>query len=262
MIRRTSPFTPMRDPAVLSLVIFLGLFASAMLGIWLRAHLPAHHQGNDTKEAVRIGMGSVATMAALVLGLLVASAKSAYDTEKSEVMQMAAKLVYLDRMLVNFGPEAGEARQWVRRTSESAIDRIWGTAGLGVGTAAPDRGWNSELPQSIHALQPKNDAQAAYKAQAASLANDLGQMRWLLFEQMESSISMPLLAIMVFWLAITFLSVGLFAPSNATVVLAQALGALAVAGAVFLILELDQPFQGLIQIPAEPFVNALKQMGT
>jgi nitric oxide reductase large subunit len=85
-------------------------------------------------------------------------------------------------------------------------------------------------------------------------------MRWLLFEQMESSISYPLLTIMVFWLALTFLSAGLFAPANGTVITAQATAALAVAGAIFLILELDHPFDGFVRISSEPMLNALKQL--
>jgi hypothetical protein len=128
------------------------------------------------------------------------------------------------------------------------------------GTVAPDKSWNRTLPQAIQKLLPKDDAQRAFKSQATTLANELGQMRWLLFEQMDSAISVPLLAIMVFWLALTFMSVGLFAPANATAISAQLLGALSVAGAVFLILELDQPFDGLVKISSHPMTNALEHL--
>jgi hypothetical protein len=116
------------------------------------------------------------------------------------------------------------------------------------------------LPRAIQRIPVNDDAQRAFRTQAAALANDVGQMRWLLYEQTQSSISLPLLLVMAFWLALTFLNVGLFAPPNATVVAAQALAALAVAGAVFLILELDQPFRGVFRISDRPMLNALSQM--
>jgi hypothetical protein len=222
--------------------------------------LPEHHLSDETKEAVRIGMGSVATMAALVLGLLVASTKSAYDTEKAEVIQMSAKAVYLDQLLANCGPAAAESRELLRHAVRSALLRMWPESQAGQGIPAPGTVWSRELPQAIQRIATSDDAQRTFKSQAASLANELGQMRWLLFEQMESSISVPLLLIMVFWLALTFISVGLFAPPNGTVITAQFLAALSVAGAIFLILELDQPFDGLVKISNHPMLNALNHL--
>jgi hypothetical protein len=249
----------MLNPALTSALVLGSLFGAATLGMRLRARLPDHHLSDETKEAVRIGMGSVATMAALVLGLLVAST-SAYDTEKAEVIQMAAKVTYLDQLLANCGPPAAESREVLQRAMRSALLRIWPEAEVGQGTPAPASVWSQDLPQAIQRIAASDDAQRTFKSQAASLANELGQMRWLLFEQMESSISVPLLLIMVFWLALTFISVGLFAPPNGTVVTAQFLAALSVAGAIFLILELDQPFGGLIKISSHPMVNALKHL--
>jgi hypothetical protein len=244
----------------IAVVIFIILTASALLGLRLGRRLPGHHQGSETKEAVRIGMGSVATMAALLLGLLVASTKSAYDTEKGEVIEMAAKLIFLDQVLRDFGAEADGCRKLVRESVESAVLRIWPAAESPTGTLAPGAVWSQSLPKCILGLDAKNDAQRAFKEQAAEVAFDLGKMRWMLFEQMESSISYPLLTIMVFWLALTFLSAGLFAPPNGTVITAQATAALAVAGAIFLILELDRPFEGFVRISSEPMLNALKQL--
>lgn len=250
----------MLDPAITSCVVFGSLFSAAWIGIRLRARLPQHHLCSETKDAVRIGMGSVATMAALVLGLLVASTKSAYDTEKSEVMQMAAKLVFLDQVLENYGPESAETRGMLKEATRAAVERIWPEARTQSGTMAPDKTWSRELPRAIQKLAPKDELQQAFKSQAVSLANDLGQMRWLLFEQMDSAISVPLLVIMVFWLALTFVSVGLFAPPNGTALAAQVLAALSVAGAVFLILELDQPFHGIVRISSHPMVSALNHL--
>src|SRR5262245_15776434 len=250
------------NPAFISFAVFAALFGAALFGLRLRKRLPEHHLSNDTKDAVRLGMGSVATMAALVLGLLVASTKSAYDTEKSEVIQMASKAIWLDRLLANYGPEASECRALVRNALHSAVLKIWPDARLQKHNQLLDPGsvWSRDLPLAIQKLTPKNDTQSTFKSQAASAAADLGQMRWLLFEQTQSSISTPLLVIMVFWMALTYASIGLFAPPNSTAVTAQFLAALAVAGALFLILELDTPFSGLVRISSEPMLNALQEI--
>src|SRR5262249_37495022 len=99
------------------------------------------------------------------------------------------------------------------------------------------------------------------KSQAESTAFDLGQMRWQEFEQANSPISMPLLYILTFWLAILFISFGMFAPSNGTVVMALLMAALAVAGAIFLMQELNTPFNGILQIPRASFDDALAHLG-
>lgn len=253
---------PNVNPLFISIAVFAVLFGATLFGLRLSRRLPEHHHGSETKDAVRIGMGSVATMAALVLGLLVASTKSAYDTERDEVIQMAAKAIWLDRLLENYGPEAKECRALVRDALHSAVLRIWPEAQLQRQHQSVDPGvvWARDLPVAIQRLVPKDDAQSTFKAQAATTASELGQMRWLLFEQTESSISTPLLVIMVFWMALTYGSIGLYAPSNSTALASQLLAALAVAGALFLILELDQPFDGMVRISSDPMVSALQEI--
>jgi hypothetical protein len=248
------------NPHLVALLVFACVFAAALLGMRLRVALPDHHLSDETKDAVRIGMGLVATMAALILGLLVASAKGSYDTEKSEVLLMAAKINFLDQTLTSYGPETQSARQVLRQAVEGSITRVWAEAALGHGQADPGAAWSETLPKVIQKLVPQDDTQRAFKAQAASVAAELGQMRWLLFEQADSSISNAFLIVVVAWLAIIFGSVGLFAPFNATAVGALMLSALSVAGAIFLILELDQPFGGLIQISNKPMLNALSHL--
>ncbi len=250
------------NPGLISLAVFAVLFGASLFGLRLRHRLPEHHLGTDTKDAVRLGMGSVATMAALVLGLLVASTKSAYDAEKDEVIQMSAKAIWLDRLLLNYGPAADECRTLVKSAAHSALMRVWPDAQAQKHHQLLDPGavWSRDLPLAIQKLTPQTDAQRTFKDQAAATAADLGLMRWLLFEQTQSSISAPLLVIMVFWMALTYASIGLFAPPNGTAVAAQFLAALAVAGALFLILELDSPFSGLVRISSEPMLNALQEI--
>jgi hypothetical protein len=174
---------------------------------------------------------------------------------------MAAKIDYLDRTLANYGPKTKEVRALLRRGVEGALGRIWPDQRSQHAQLDPSVSWTEALPKAIQILSPENDVQRSFKSQAVDLVNDLGQMRWLLYEQVESSISMPLLIVVISWLAIIFVSVGLFAPSNPTVIVALMLSALSVSGAIFLILELDLPFDGIVQISSAPMRNALEHLG-
>jgi len=245
----------------IGLCVFACVFGAAASAMLVRNALPKHHLSADTKDTVKLAMGLVATMAALVLGLLVASAKGSYDLQKSEVVQMAGKVAFLDRILAHYGPDAAEARALLRRALEGAITRIWPENKSAEPLLAPNTGTGEVLFDALQKLEPQNDAQRSLKAQALAMAADLGQMRWLLFEQAGSSISTPLLVIVVFWLAILFFSFGLFGPSNPTAVAALLVAALSVSASIFLILELDQPFHGLVRISSQPMLNALSQLG-
>ncbi len=244
-----------------SAIVFASLFGATLLGMRLRAALPPDHLSPEAKESVRIAMGSVATMAALVLGLLVASMNGSYDAEKNEVTQMAAKIDFLDRMLASYGPETKECRALLRTTIERALTRMWPDLKAQHADLDPSVSWTEALPKAIEMLAPETDAQRSFKSQAVALANELGQMRWLLYEETESSISLPMLIIVIAWLTIIFLSIGLFAPPNSTVIIALMLAAFSVSGAIFLILELDLPFDGMIKISPAPLRNALEHLG-
>ncbi len=246
------------NTTAVALIVLGWLLAAVLLGIALRRALPASHLGADTKDVVKLAMGLVATMAALVLGLLVSSAKSGYDTKQSEVMQMAAKAALLDRVLLVYGPEAAEARARFHEAVNEAVQRIWPREAAAGANLVPNLESGNRLYSDIQALAPHDEAQRGLKAEATSIATQLGEVRSLLVAQSVTSVSKPLLIILVFWLFVILLSFTLFAPSNATAFLALIISAIAIAGAVFLILELDQPFGGLIRISSEPMVNAIK----
>ena len=198
-------------------------------------------------------------MSALVLGLLVSSAKGSFDAERSEVIQMAAKFAFLDRVLTVYGPEAAGAREQVRETVKEGIQQIWPAEARQPARLAPNRQAGDAAYSAIQNLSPENDRQRNLKAAAISLLTDLGQVRSLLAAQAVPSVSTPMLIILVSWLAIIFLGFSALAPANPTAMLALTVSAIAVSGAIFLILELDQPFGGLIQISSKPLLNALSQ---
>jgi hypothetical protein len=247
--------------APVAILIFVCLFAAALLGSLLRMVLPEHHLSSETKDSVKVTMGLVATMSALILGLLIAAAKDTYDKERAGVTQMAAKIIFLDRVFANYGPETKDVRDLYRHIVEQIISRMWPDTKTKGTELDPSASRGDALYTAIQNLSPQGQLQTALKAQALSTSLDLGQLRWLEFEQAGSSVSGPLLWILTFWLAVLFVSFGLFSPSNATVVVAQMLAALSVAGAIFLLMELNSPFTGLVQISSAPFADALAHLG-
>jgi hypothetical protein len=243
-----------------ALVVFGCLVGAVLLGRALRRVLPGEHLTADSRDTIKLAMGLVATMAALVLGLLVSSAKGSYDAERSEVIQMAAKVAFFDRVLTNYGPEAAEARVRFHEVVKEAVRQMWpGEAGLPAHLAPNTRAGNT-VYSAIEGLSPHDDTQRKLKDQAGTLATDFAQLRSLLVAQSVASISEPMLIILVSWLVVIFLGFSVLAPPNATVILALMVSALAVSGAIFLILELDQPFDGVIRISSEPMRNALSQL--
>lgn len=245
------------NPILISSLVFLGVFGAGLLSLLLRSWLPSHHLNAGTKDTVRIAMALVATMVALVLGLLIASAKATYDTKTTEVTAMGAKIAFLDRLLEMYGPEASEARVRLRQAVQRMTEDLWPQTTSGRPRMDPDTTSAEAAYHAIQGLSPQNESQRELKAKAMEVGYDFGQVRWLLLAQAGSTISTPLLVIVVCWLAILFFSFGLFSPSNGTVIAALLLAALSVAGAIFLVAELDQPFGGLIRISSQPITSAL-----
>ena len=243
-----------------ALIVFGCLILAVLVGRTLRGFLPEAHLSTESKDAVKLAMGLVATMSALVLGLLVSSAKGAYDTQRTEVIQMAAKVAFLDRLLAAYGPEAAEGRAALRYSVEEGMRQMWPGQMRRPTDRTPGIQAGNVVYGAIQRLSPQNDVQSALKSQAASLATDLGQLRSLLAAQSVPSVSEAMLIILVSWLVVIFLGFSALAPPNATTILALMVSALAVSGAIFLILELDEPFGGLIGISSEPMLNALHQL--
>lgn len=249
-------------PLAISLTAFVFIFGGALLGIVLHAILPRHHLSPESKDVVKLGMGLVGTVAALVLGLLIASAKDSYDTQSTELTQMSAKLVLLDRILAHYGPETQEERKLLHKFVAYSLDNMWSKnpSGPSRPSEAPSVG-NEIIYDKIQELSPRDDRQRSMQAQASSLIVDLGQTRWLMFAQRAAPVSMTLLVVLIFWLTIIFVSFGLFAPRNTTVIVCFVFSALAVSGAVFLMLEMFEPYSGLIQVSSAPLRAALSHLG-
>lgn len=244
----------------LSGIIFVLTLGGIFLGTLLRQSLPKHHLSEDAQNTVRLGVGLIATIAALVLGLLIAAAKGSFDTQNTQIKQITADLILLDNILAQYGPEGRPIREQMRRSVGPFADQLWrekqSTAqGPFATNAAAER-----VYLEIQGLSPQNDLQRALQSRAAQLSNDLAQIRLLLFVESDNLVPMPFLAILAFWLVIIFASFSLFSSLNVTVFTSLSLFALSAACAIFLILELSQPFTGLLMISSAPLRNALAPM--
>jgi hypothetical protein len=245
----------------ISAIVFVLVFGSALVGIFLHAALPEDYLRESTKEVVRLGMALVSTMAALVLGLLVASAKSSYDTQNTTLVENAARVVLLDRVLAHYGPETKETRELLRNTYARILERMWSKdRANSSGLEAPSTEVEL-LIDKILKLSPKDETQRALKTQAECIGWVIGQTRWLLYERQVVSISTPLLATLVSWLMAIFASFGLFAQANTAVVICIFISAASVSGAILMILEMYSPYRGLMQISSAPLRAALAQLG-
>jgi hypothetical protein len=244
----------------ISLMVFGVVFGGALLGMALRALLPEQHLSQDSRDVVKLGMGLIGTIAALVLGLLVASAKSSFDTQRNGLAQLSANLMLLDRILAHYGPEAKECREQLRETVATMLRETWPEDRAEAGKVEPTS-TSESLYERIQGLSPHTDGQRWIQSEALKTGVDVAQARWLLSAQKGSAIPVPFLVILVFWLAVLFASFSMFARPNATVVVALLFCALSVAAAIFLILELDRPFEGLIQLSSDPLRRVLAQLG-
>jgi hypothetical protein len=249
------------SPMTISSVVFASVFGGALLGISVRSTLPEQHVSKDSQDVVKLGMGLVGTMAALVLGLLIATAQGSFSTRNSELTQMSANVVLLDRILAHYGPETITARDLLRRGVSLVLAQMRSEKGTTAEKLDPRLARAEGIYDLINELTPHDEVQKALRTQALATAVNIAQARRMLFEQSGTSIPMPFLIVLVFWLTIIFMSFGLFAPSNGTVIATFIVCALSVSGAIFLILELDRPLEGLIHISSAPLQMALDQLG-
>jgi hypothetical protein len=216
---------------------------------------------------VSLGLGFIATMAAIVLGLLVASAKASYDTKHDEIQSAAAKLVVLDRTLRQYGPETQSVRALLLDRVRSQASMRWvkvndAPSGPRTASAAPVTYGYEQIWLAIRTLSPANDVQRALQARALEIIDQLGQMRWLLTTQSSEGISTPMLVALVVWLAVIAGCAGVFAPRHKTMFVVALLCAMAVSGTIFLLMSLYDPFGGVMRMSNAPIqiaLNALSQ---
>jgi hypothetical protein len=242
-----------------SLIAFVIILVGASAGVFLRTRLPQDHLSEHTRDVIKLGAGLVGTIGALVLSLLIATANSSYDSQKGSIQHLASDFILLDQALGQFGPEARLIRTELRQITGTLADRIWRDSR----SNAADResfaplAVGEDFAARLLELTPQNDAQRLLKDRAIQVTADIAQTRFQLFEQSGRSLPLPFLVILIFWQAIIFASFGLISPFNSTLAVALTVFAASASGALFLVLELGQPFSGLLRLSSAPLRNAL-----
>ena len=247
----------------ISLLVFACVFGGALAGMFLGRLLPPHHLDADTKSVVNLATGTLSVLSALVIGLLTSFAKDDFDAQTKLIQNSAADLILLDRVMRQYGPETGEARDLLRRYTALKIALTWPEENAADGPRLDNPTALAMLEGvqgKLLALTPQSDAQRWLQARALQIGVELSEDRWLLTAENEGSVPPPFLATLVFWLTILLAAFGLFAPRHATVAVALFVCALSLSAAIFLILEMDRPFEGFISVSAEPMQTALAHM--
>jgi hypothetical protein len=247
---------------LISLAVFAAIFGGAMVGVMIRPLLSEQHLHSDSRDVVKMATGLIGTLAALVLGLLIASAKSSFDQKTNQVRQLTATVILLDELLMQYGPEATPARKLLRQGIQPLADRIWQEEEVPTGRSVrfESSAQSSAFEKELQQLSPGNDSQRSLQSRAIQAYTEAAQIRLQLFAQTGGSIPTPFLIILVFWLSAIFLSFTLFAQANLIVMAALLVGAFSFASAIFLVLELDNPFMGLMGISSDTLRNALLQL--
>lgn len=250
------------NPILTSLLVATCIFAAAMAGLLLHARLPHEHRSKDTQDVIRLGTGMLSVLASLVLGLLIATAKSSYDTTEQSVRGYATELVLLDETFRDYGPDAKIPRDQLRAYTAQTFADFWPTNGQApaVLNSQAAGAMLEHIREAIRALKPVDEGQRWLQDQALQISTVLLRQRWLMIEQTATSIQPVVLVVLVLWISFIFATFAVNAPRNATVVVAFLICALAFGGSIYLILEMDSPLAGLMKLSDWPMRNALAHM--
>jgi hypothetical protein len=253
----------MINPLGLSLIMLTVVFGGALVGLWLQGVLPEHHLAAETKEAVRLATALIATLTALVLSLLVSSAKNSFDQFDEELTQNAARVVMLDRTLAEYGAETAELRAVLKSSFARRIELLFPSDPAAqravAGPASIPR--EESIDTRLLALVPAGPVQQGLQTRAVELNTEINMTRALIHAQRRDSIPVELLLVLGVWLTIIFATFGLFAPRNMVVVGTLFACAMSASGAVFLLLEMYSPFDGLLNLSSAAMRDALALLG-
>src|SRR5262245_43715236 len=253
----------MMNPTITGVIVLACTLAGTLAGMCLRSVLPSHHLTGESRDTMKLGIGLIATMTALVLGLVTASAKSSFDAVDAAIRHSAMELLTLDRLLARYGPETREIREGFRRSVGSRIEMVW-PANSSRPTLDPSAEVSSgieTLADRIRGLKPRDESQQLLRARALELTETLLKDRWVVAAAGSTSVPLPFLVILLFWLTVTFASFGLLAPRNPTVIVVLLACALSVSSAIFLVLEMDGPFDGVLKVSPSPLRYAYERLG-
>jgi hypothetical protein len=253
-------------------VVLLVLMGSSALGLIVQPYLSEHHRSRETMELVRLIVAMLVTFTALVLGMLTTSVKSSFDKADSGMKGFAAELIQLDESLRQYGGEAASAREQLRNYTAAVIASTWSEE-----ITPPSNYYPKGLPHGmseslvlgdklnqvglmIRELEPQDAMHRQLVADCIQRFNRVTERRWQLIEDAGGVISVPFASVVILWLAIVFASFGLNAPRNALVCVTISIAAVSIASVIYLILDLDSPFTGVIAVSSHAMRGALAHL--
>ncbi len=247
---------------ITALITLASICAGTILGSLMRDRLPDHHLRDDSRDVIKTASGMIATLVALVIGLLVSSSKSTYDQASGGVTQIGAKLILLNRLLERYGPETKPIRERMREGIATTVEQLWPDEGATPGLAAIEKPTGmDDVNDLIVQLTPRDEAHRLLRTQAVTTCIELAHSRWLIVEQAQIKLPTAFLGMLIFWLTVLFASLGLLAPRNVTAWCCLFVCAVSMAGAIYLILEMNRPLEGAVQISPAPLRKALSVIG-
>jgi hypothetical protein len=241
-------------------IVFACLFGATLVGMALSRRLPAHHLDSDSKDVIKLATAVVGTLAALALALLIASAKTTYENASAELRTSMARLVLLDRVMARYGSDTNAARARLRTLVEARLSQAWGGEASAT-NAGGEKATIEPVQAELRAISPDTNAQRLLQSRALQVSGDIAEAHWLVTETVGDGLPWAFLAVLVFWLGLLFVTFGLLAPTNATVIGMLFACALSVAAAVFLIVDMAHPYIGIIHVSDAPLRTALEQLG-
>ncbi|HSY36437.1 MAG TPA: hypothetical protein VK814_11855 [Acidobacteriaceae bacterium] len=246
----------------MSSLVFALVFGGALAGMAVRRVKPDERFVPEAKDSIRLAIGLVVTMTGLVLGMLVSSGKTFYDSEKSQVAEMSSEVIFLSDLLKAYGPETVQLRVEAHDSVEEIVDRIWPKDSAQSFQLKPTSK-GADFYEHVELLVPRNAEQAAVKAQLLAAILNLRKTYWFLYLQSEqTSITVPVLWAVTLWLVVIFFSFGVFAPRIQNVFLTFGICAMAVSIAIFIILSMNSPFTGAFRISPAAVHDVLGQIPT
>jgi hypothetical protein len=240
------------------LAVFALLSVTVLTALYLHPRLPDHQLSKETQDAVKVGVGMIVVLSALVLGLLIASVKSSFDTATRDLKHFATQIVLLDHTLRAYGPQAVLARTLIQQYVERALAGTWPSDNKPEIVDDPRaEQLIYQLQDTVLALGPETSRQRALADEMKGEIRRLIELRWTLVEEATTSLNVPLVSVLVIWLTLIFASFGYNAPRNVLVMITFILCAASIGGALFLVVQMDRPFAGLIKVSPTPLQDAL-----
>jgi hypothetical protein len=246
---------------VIALWAFCLIFGGALIGFVVQPFLPDHHFSSESRDAAKLGAGLVATLAALILGLLISSTKGTFDQVNTLINEVAANYIHLDKLLLAYGPETTPIRTEVHELLDRKIREIWPEKFKELQPKHTESANHFEqIALEITALHPSSLRQSSIQSSALQLEDQMLQERWMIAVVSEGSVPPLLLLIPVIWITFLTFLYALFSPRNLTVLTVLLCCAMSIAGAIFLIDEMATPMDGTIKVSSAPLRLALHEM--